>query len=296
MRLDQLSGYTAFLAVARNGGFSTAATALDVSPSALSQAITQLEQRLGARLFDRTTRSVRLTEAGQAFLARVGPALDELAAAGGDLADHAARPFGTLRLTVPRVATTLVLEPLLAGFLAACPDVTVEVSVDDASVDIVAAGFDVGIRLGEWVARDMITTRLGPAQDTALVASPRYLKRRGTPQSPADLARHACINHRLASGSVYRWELAMDGKPLVVDVQGPLVVNDMALALSAARADIGIAFTYRSLAERDLASGDLVRVLARHSPSFPGFYLYYSSRRLVPAKLRAFIDHFRQAE
>jgi DNA-binding transcriptional LysR family regulator len=233
---------------------------------------------------------VRLTEAGAAFLARVAPALDELTIAEDELADHAARPFGTLRLTVPRIAS-IALESVLPGFLAAYPDVRVSVTVQDVFVDIVAAGYDAGVRLGESIERDMVATPLGRPQEAALVAAPSYLKRNGTPRTVADLTRHSCINHRLGSGEIYRWELVHDDKPLRVEVSGQLTVDDPALAVAAAIGGVGIAFTFKSYVKQALASGTLVRVLAGSSPVFPGFHLYYPTRRLLPAKLRAFVDY-----
>jgi DNA-binding transcriptional LysR family regulator len=295
LKIDQLSGYLAFHAVARCRSFTAAGRELDVSASAVSQAVTQLERRLGARLFDRTTRSVALTEAGAAFLERVGPALDQLAGASDDVQDRADRPSGTLRLTVPRIASRLLLAPLLPRFLAAHPELRVDVTVDDTLHDIVADGFDAGIRLGETVGKDMVAVRLGSPQETAIVCSPKYLRKHGTPKTPADLRRHACINHRLAtSGTIYRWELVVGGKDVDVAVEGPLTVNDTDLAVAAALAGVGIACTFASYVERELATGRLVRVLERHSPPFPGFHLYHSSRKLVPGKLRAFIDFCRR--
>ena len=292
MKLDQFVGYTAFLAVAKHQGFSPAAIELDVTPSALSQSVTQLEQRLGARLFHRTTRSVRLTEAGAAFLARIGPALSELANAGSDLAEHSARPFGTLRFTAPRIAFPL-LESIVPGFLVAYPDVKVDMVVDDAFVDIVTEGYDAGIRLGESVEKDMVATRIGPKQEAVVVASPSYLKLHGGPKVPADLANHNCIRQRLASGTIYRWEFEVEGKELSIDVTGSLTVNDPALAVVAAVKDVGIAFSFKSFVERDLAAGKLVRILTKYSPAFSEYFLYYPSRSQLPAKLQAFISYCR---
>lgn len=292
MKLDQFVGYTAFLAVAKHEGFSAAAIELEVTPSALSQAITSLEHRVGARLFHRTTRSVRLTEAGSEFLTRIGPALQELVAAGSDLAEHAARPFGTLRFTAPRIAFPL-LEAIVPSFLVQYPDVKVDMSVDDAFVDIVTGGFDAGIRLGESVEKDMVATRIGPRQQAVIVASPAYLKQHGTPKIPEDLAAHNCIRQRLASGTIYRWEFEVDGKDLSVDVAGSLTVNDPALAVAAATAGVGLAFSFKGFVVRELENGTLVRVLTKYSPVFSEYFLYYPSRRQLPAKLQAFINHCR---
>lgn len=292
MKLDQFMGYTAFMAVAKHKGFSAAAIELDVTPSALSQAITNLEQRVGARLFHRTTRSVRLTEGGAAFLARIAPALNELAAAGSDLAEHSARPFGTLRFTAPRIAFPL-LESIVPSFLKAYPDVKVDMCVDDAFVDIVAGGYDAGIRLGESVEQDMVATRIGPRQEAVVVASPVYLKQYGTPKIPADLAGHNCIRQRLASGTIYRWEFDVDGKDLSVDVSGSLTVNDPALAVDGAVAGVGLAYSFKNFVAQELKSGALVRVLTKYSPAFSEYFLYYPSRHQLPAKLQAFISHCR---
>lgn len=293
MRLDQLTGYTAFLAVSRHQGFTAAAAEMQVSTSALSQAVMQLEQRLGARLFNRTTRSVRLTEAGAVFLARVGPAFDELTSAESELVNQALHPSGMLRLTVPRIASML-LESLIPTFLAAHPDINIEVVVEDALVDIVAGGYDAGIRLGESIERDMVATRIGPEQETALVASPNYLRSRGTPKSIAELALHSCINHRLASGEIYRWELKRNKKQIRVEVSGQLTVNDPSFAVASAISGVGIALTLKGFIKEELACGRLIQILADHSPAFPGFFIYYSTRRLLPAKLRAFIDFARE--
>lgn len=250
---------------------------------------------LGTRLFNRTTRSVRLSEAGAAFLERIGPVFEELASAEGELSSHAERPFGTLRLTVPRIAAPL-LESIMPGFLAAYLDIKAETMLEDALVDVVAGGYDAGIRLGEIVERDMVATRFGPEQETAVVASPNYLKFRGTPKTIAGLTGHSCINHRLPSGEIYRWELKQQKKQIRVEVAGQLTVNDPGLAVASAIAGVGIAFTFKSYVKEHLASGSLIQILADCSPAFPGFYLYYSTRRLLPAKLRAFIDYIRDKE
>jgi DNA-binding transcriptional LysR family regulator len=294
VRSDQLSGFLAFAAVARRGSFTAAGVDLAMSASAVSQSVAQLEARLGARLFDRTTRRVQLTEVGSALFARVAPALEELVRAQEQAQEQASEPSGTLRINAPHLATRLFLEPMLPGFLAAYPEVHVEIAVEDALTDIVGEGFDCGVRLGESLHRDMVAVRLGGDQETALIASPRYLKRRGVPKTPADLRQHDCISFRSrTTGGLYRWELVDRDKDVTLDVAGRLTVNDIDLAMRAARDGLGIAYGFLAYVDADLKRGRLVRVLERYSPRFAGFYLYYSSRRLTPPKLRAFLEHCR---
>jgi DNA-binding transcriptional LysR family regulator len=284
-----LAALETFLAVARHGSFRAAAVARGVTPSALSHAMRGLEARLGTRLFHRTSRSVRLTEAGEGLLARLAPALGEVEDAVAAVSATTGPVAGRLRLTVPYSAVPLVIAPVLPRFLAQYPGVSLEVVADDGLVDIVAAGFDAGIR-PEWrLAPGMVAVKLRPRRRFAVVASPDYLARRGTPRSPAELAEHACIVHRYPSGGRYAWEFARGGEALQVEVTGPLATNDPALMRAAALAGAGLAHMYEHRVEDALQSGALRRVLAEWCPPLPGFSLYYPGRRQPPPPLRAFL-------
>ena len=282
-----------FLAVARRGSFRAAASSRGVSPSALSHVIRSLEATLDVRLFHRTTRSIRLTEAGTQLLRRIGPALDEVAEGLEAASASRGRPAGPLRLNVPRIATELILEPIIGRFLAAYPEVRLEVVSFDGLVDIVAEGFDAGIRRDRRLTPGMIALPVGPARRFAVVAAPSYLAGREPPQAPQDLHAHACIERRFPNGSRYAWEFARDGEVLEVEVSGPLTVDDTALMLRAALEGVGLAFVFEELVADHLASGALVRLLEPWCPILPRFFLYYTGRRQVPASLRAFIDMVR---
>lgn len=296
-RPDQLDGLVTFVCVARHRGFSAAAIALGVSPSAVSQAIRQLEARLGAALFARTTRSVNLTEAGERYLARVAPAIDELAGASEELADAGARPAGVLRLNVSRAAYLFALRPILARFAAAYPDIELEISIDSLLVDIVRLGFDAGMRYGDMVERDMIGVRVGPPLSSCVVASPDYLARRGTPVHPDDLLSHDCIRFRhTGTGRIDRWLFERGRKRLELGVDGRLVLNDDAAMLEAALAGAGVAYLSSGYVTRHLDTGQLVHLLPAWSPSLPSLQLYYPSRRRITRKLRVLIDLLREAQ
>jgi len=283
-----------FATVARLRSFRRAAAELGVSPSALSHSLRGLEERLGVRLLNRTTRSVTPSEAGQRLLTRLTPALRDIDDALEDINDFRATPIGTLRLNVPRSAAHMLLAPLVARFLAAYPQMRVELMADDGLIDIVAAGYDAGVRFGESLQGDMVAVPLGPPQRLAVVASPAYLKKRGVPQSPHDLAAHNCIRHRFPSGRLYHWEFERAGIALQVDVEGTLTLGEQELMLRAAEDGVGIACVFEGLATARLASKKLRRVLADWCPPMPGFYLYYPSRRQMPAGLRAFVDMVRE--
>lgn len=294
MRQDQLDGLVTFVAVAETRGFSAAAVRLGVTPSAVSQAVRLLEKRVGVALFNRTTRSVNLTEAGANFLERVGPAVQELASASEELTDSAERPSGHLRLTLPRAAYFFVLQPVLGGFLRAHPQITVEVSLSAALVDIVGEGFDAGIRFGHMVARDMVGVRVGQRLANSIVAAPRYLAGRGTPVHPRELLAHDCIGYRFeSSGQLERWEFEKGGEKMTLSVSGRLVMNDTAVMLDAAEDGIGIANLISSYTERHVADGRLVQLLADWTTPLPDLMLYYPDRKRVPPKLRALIDFLR---
>ena len=288
-----LEGLEAFLRVAERGSFRQAAADLAVTPSAVSQAIRAIEARLGVALFTRTTRSVGLTEAGQRFLASTRPAFDAIVAATEAARGQSQRPAGLLRLAVPPSVVPVVLQPVLASFAAACPDVVVEIATSEELVDLARDGFDAGIRMGEFIAADMVAVRLTPSFRFAIVASPDYLARGGRPQSLADIPHHACIRLRRASGAVAPWRVQVDGRPVELAVTGPVVVNDYATMLGAALGGVGLAQLPEPIAVAQLADGRLEELLPAHAPSTPGVYLYHPGRLQVLPKLRAFIDHVR---
>lgn len=291
MRLTQLDGMIAFVAVAKHQSFAKAAVELGVSSPALSQSVRQLESRLGVRLFNRTTRSVALTEAGQAFLARVGPAVADLSDATSALSAYGNRPTGLLRLNAGRVVAATVVREVLPGFRAAYPDVQVEVAIDDGFTDIVSGGFDAGFRLGDSIAQDMVAAPIGPPMQVAVVGTPEYFTSRGLPARVADLRQHELIRYRFpTSGQLYRWEFVIAGEPTVYEPHGGFITNDSTAMIDAALDGLGLAYTFDLAVVEHLRTGRLVRVLQRYSPSYPGFYIYYPGRRQVPLKLRCFID------
>ncbi|WP_348533505.1 LysR family transcriptional regulator [Herbaspirillum sp. 3R11] len=263
----------AFAAVARHRSFRKAAAERGITASAMSHAMRTLEDRLGARLLNRTTRSVTLTEAGEMLLRRLSPALQEVAEALTDLAAMQEQTSGTLRLNMPRPAARLAVGPILARFISAHPRVQIEIVTDDGLSDIVSAGFDAGIRFGERLAGDMIALPIGPPQAFVMVASPSYLAQHGAPQKPADLLSHACIGRRFPSGTRYAWELSDKGRPLTLSVNGALVLDDDVLMIQAARDGLGIAYVYATMAGDELARGDLVAALpAWNAPASRFFY------------------------
>ena len=292
MRLNQFDGLLAFWKVAEYRGFTAAAAALDVSPSALSQAIRQLETRLGVRLLNRTTRSLSLTEAGEAYLNRIAPALRDVLDAGEQLHALQGRPSGVLRINAARVSTAMVLQPLLAGFLKACPDVQIELTNDEGYIDIVERGFDAGVRLGESVQKDMVAVPLGGPLEVVIVGSPEYFKNHPVPRKPADLIHHNCVRYRFSgSGAVYKWELKVDDRLVEYDIGGNLTITDSLFSVEAALEGIGLAYNFEQLARRHIQARRLTRVLRNYSPTFPGFYLYYPSRRQQSSKLKAFVEY-----
>jgi DNA-binding transcriptional LysR family regulator len=292
MKLSQLDGLLAFWKVAEHRGFTAAAAALEVSPSALSQTIRHLEARLGVRLLNRTTRSVSLTEAGEAYLSRIGPAMSDVLEAGEQLHSLQGRPSGLLRINAARISTAMVLQPMLAGFLRTYPDVRVELTNDEGYVDIVERGFDAGVRLGESVQKDMVAVPLGGPVAVAIVGSPDYFKRHPVPRHPSDLAHHNCVRFRFSgSGAIYRWEFEVDGRLVEYEVGGNLMISDSLFSVDAALEGIGLAHTFEQLALPHIRAKTLKRVLGSFSPTFPGFYLYYPSRRQQPSKLKALVDY-----
>lgn len=288
--LNQLQ---AFATVARLRSFRSAAQTLGVSPSALSHSLRELENRLGVRLLNRTTRSVAPSEAGERLLERLTPALGDIAGALEALNDYRQTPLGTLRLNAPRAAAEGLIAPLLARFLAANPGMRCELVIGDALVDIVSQGFDAGVRFGESIQQDMIAVPLGPLQRFVVVAAPAYLARHDAPQEPRELAQHQCIRRRFPNGVLYRWEFECGEEKLEVEVDGRLTLDDMHVIIQAAVDGIGLAYVYEQYARPELAAGRLVTVLDDWCPAIPGFYLYYPSRQHLPAGLRAFIDMIR---
>ena len=290
----ELGDLGAFVAVARAKGFREAARSTGGSPSGLSEAVRRLEAELGVRLLNRTTRSVAPTEAGQSLLARLAPALGEMEAALDAVNSFRDRPAGTLRLNVPVSAARLVLPKIVPGFLAAYPDIRLELMTDESFVDVLAAGCDAGIRYGERLEQDMIAVPIGPRSQTyALAASPAYLDLRGRPQHPRDLLDHSCLRFRFPSGNMPNWELELEGEVVVVEPKGPLIVQAggaIELAVEAAVAGVGIIGLFEDWLRPQLESGALEPVLRPWWQEFPGPFLYYPGRRLVPAPLRAFLD------
>ncbi|UIN33773.1 LysR family transcriptional regulator [Methylobacterium oryzae] len=296
MRRGTLEDLAAFAAVARHRSFTRAAAEMGLSPSALSHTMRALEARHGVRLLARTTRSVALTPAGERLLRSVGPALEDVARGLDALAEWRGAPSGRLRLTTFAYAARAILEPRLPNFLIDHPAVSVEVIVDDPLTDIVAAGFDAGIRFGETVERDMVAVRVGPDLRTVVVATPDYFARHPRPESPADLEAHCCVNYRLVGGGgLLPWEFARDGREIRVRAAGQLVVNDGRLAAAAIRAGAGLGYMLEDEAADDLAAGHLVQALEAWCPCFPGCHLYYPDRQVTPA-LRSLIDALRWRE
>jgi len=288
-----LDGVEAFLRVAERRSFRGSAADLGVTPSAVSQAVRALEARLGVTLFTRTTRSVGLTEAGERFRERAQPAFQEIVAASSAASDLGARPSGLLRLAVPRAVVPVVLRPLLASFCAAYPDVSVEIAASEELVDLAKDGFDAGIRLGEFIASDMVAVRLTPSFRLIVVGSPDYLARVGRPRTPSDLASQACVRLRRSGGALANWRLQDEGRPVDLVVSGPLVVHDYPSMLDAALAGVALAQVPEPIAREHVLAGRLREVLAKYAPTTLGVFLYFPDRKQVSPKLRAFIDHAR---
>jgi DNA-binding transcriptional LysR family regulator len=296
MRRGDLADLTSFVAIADKLSFRAAAALLGVTPSALSHTMRQLEERVGVRLLNRTTRSVSLTDAGLRLLERLRPAIDQVAGALEDLNAERQRPFGRLRIHANQFGAALVIAPVWRRFLATYPDVHLEVRVDETTADLVAMGFDAGIGPRDRAAADMTAVRVMGPMKVALVGAPTYFARRRPPRGPDDLASHTCIEYRRrANETMFEWPLERNGKPRQISVNGRLMVDSPELAVRAAVDGLGIAYTLEALAEPFLRSGQLVRVLEDWSPSFEGFFLFYPGRRQVPAALRAFIDMIRVA-
>lgn len=290
VRRGALDGVEAFLATVRHRSFRRAAGELGVTTSAVSQAVRTLEARLGAALLFRTTRSVGLTEAGQRFFERAAPAFDELIAAADVARDLGQRPTGLLRLSVPRGVVPLILEPIIASFCEAYPQIEVEIAASEQMVDLADGGFDAGIRLGQFIAADMVAVRLTKPFPFVVVGSGRYLESRGRPVTPADLRDHACLRMRRSDGSIATWNFIDGNKALEVIVSGPLIAHDYPTLIGAAQQGLGLAQVPEPLAKSAIRDGNLEAVLTGFDHTTPGVFLYYLDRRQVLPKLRAFID------
>ncbi|MER9232257.1 LysR family transcriptional regulator [Mesorhizobium sp. M0622] len=294
MRQGSVNDLLAFLAVARERSFTRAAAKLGVSQSALSHTIRGLEERLGVRLLTRTTRSVSPTEAGERLLQTVGPHFEGIETELAALSELRDKPAGTIRITAGEHAADAILWPALAKLLPAYPDIKVEIIIDYGLTDIVAERYDAGIRLGEQVAKDMIAVRIGPDMRMAVVGAPSYFARRKRPQTPLELTDHACINLRLPTyGGIYAWEFEKAGRELKVRVEGQLVFNNIGLRMNAVLAGLGLAYLPEDQIRTQLADGRLVRVLADWCPPFPGYHLYYPSRRQPSAAFALLVDALR---
>jgi DNA-binding transcriptional LysR family regulator len=294
MKRDDLYDLAAFVVVAEQGSFTRAAAELGMSQSALSHGMKALEERLGVRLLSRTTRSVSTTEAGETLLRSLRPALDEISSGLNAVGALRGKPSGTVRVTATKHAVSSVVMPVLPRFLAAHPDIRVDMIVDDNLTDIVADRIDAGIRFGDIVEKDMIAIRIGPDIRMAVVGSPAYFADHPVPKTPRELAGHRCINYRhVRTGGLYAWDFEEKGRPFQVRVEGPLVFNNPDLIREAALAGQGIAYVYLDEVAADIRAGRLKRILEKWCPIFPGYYLYHPSRRQTPPALTALIAALR---
>ena len=295
VRRGALEGVEAFLVTARHNSFRRAAAELGVTPSAVSQAVRTLESRIGAVLLFRTTRSVGLTEAGQRFFDRAAPAFDELIAAAESARDLGQRPIGLLRLSVPRGVVPLILEPIIASFCDAHPQIEVEIAASEEMVDLAESGFDAGIRLGQFIAPDMVAVRLTKPFPFVVVGSRDYLERHGRPTTPADLRNHACLRRRRSGGAIAPWNFVDGKRTLEAIVSGPLIAHDYLTLMGAAQQGLGLAQVPEPLAASAIRGGKLEVVLGGFAFTTPGVFLYHLGRRQVLPKLRAFIDFVKRS-
>ena len=294
MQLDHLNVLAAFLTIAEDRSFTKAAKRLGVSRSALSHSVRGLEERLGVRLLARTTRSVAPTEAGSQLISRLRPALGEVESVLDQIVGLNDRPVGRLRLLVTPLSATMVLAPKLVEFAGRYPDIVLDVTTtQEGRTELVAAGFDAGIHLGESIQRDMVAVRVSRDHRLAVVGSPSYFASQPKPDSPHELTNHRCINLRGGSAGPYRWEFEKDGVSLAVDVNGPLIVDDADLMIRAAMDGLGLTFSFEEYVAPQIASGALVRVLDDWCQPFAGYFLYYPSRRQQPAAMSALIETLR---
>lgn len=294
MRREDLVDLNAFLTVAEEGSFTRAAAKLGTSQSSLSHTIRRLETQLGVRLLTRTTRSVAPTEAGERLLATLRPALESIGQQLISLNELREKPAGTIRITTSEHAVETILWPALEKLLPDYPEIHVELSIDSSLTDIVTERFDAGVRLGEALAKDMVAVRIGPELRMVVVGSPAYFESRPIPQTPHDLAEHQCINLRmLSSGGLYAWELEKDGREVRVRVDGQLTFNNINAIICAATAGFGLGFVMEDRVRQHLADGRLVSVLEEWCPAFPGYHLYYPSRRQPSAAFAVLVEALR---
>lgn len=291
---SSLTEFDAVVAVARLGSFRAAATELGMSTSALSHAVAALEGRLGARLFNRTTRSVSPTDAGAQFIARIAPALADIGGAIEGINSHRDTPAGTLRINTSAGAARMILTPIILEYLHRYPDMNVVLVTEGRLIDVVGQGFDAGIRIAEAVPQDMIAVPIGGDIRMMVVGAPAYFEGRERPRAPADLHQHRCIRARMATGAVWRWEFEQRGEVVEIDVPGALTLDEMSLMLEATLAGTGLAYLSEWSVRDHVAAGRLIAVLEDWSPPYPGLCLYYPGRRHVPAGLRALIDLIRE--
>ncbi|MGH6615716.1 LysR family transcriptional regulator [Sphingomonas sp.] len=289
-----LTEYDAIVAVARLGSFRAAATELGMSPSALSHAVATLEARLGVRLFNRTTRSVSPTDAGEQFIARIAPALADIGGAIEGINSHRDTPTGTLRINTSAGAARMILTPIFLAYLKRYPQMNLMLVTEGRLVDIVGQGFDAGIRIREVVPQDMIAVPIGGDQRMRVVGSPAYFEGRNRPQVPTDLLQHQCIRARMASGAIYHWEFERRGETVEIDVPGALTLDEMTLMQEAVLAGAGLSLLSEWSVADHIAAGRLISVLDDWCPPYPGLCLYYPGRRHVPAGLRALIELIRE--
>jgi len=287
---------TAFTAIVRHSSFRAAADELGMSASSLSHMMRALEERLGVRLFNRTTRSVAPTDAGARFFRTLSPILCELDHAIADVGTLSERPSGRLRINASEIATRILMQWIVPAFVERYPDVNLDLVTEGKLVDIVAEGFDAGVRLGEALAQDMIAIPFGGDGRFVVVGSPDYLARCGTPKTPDALLKHRCIRFRLPSGKMYRWEFERHHETLKLDVPGPVTLDHTGLMVEAAVKGLGLAYVFAETAQSEINEGRLIAVLAEWTPSFAGHHLYYPNNRLVPAALRSFVDTLREIE
>ena len=289
-----LPALVSFECVARHLSFVRASEELDVTTTAISKTIKQLEAQLDVRLFNRTTRSVALTEAGTKLLGTLAPALAQIRDSVQQAGDFSARPHGLLRINAGYVGYATLIQPHLAAFGERYPEITLDITIDHNLIDIVAGGFDAGIRLGHLLQRDMIAIPLGPTQQLTVVGSPRYFERRGIPRTPHDLLEHDCIRHRLNRARFFEWAFRIGGKDVTVDVRGRLILDEMRTVLGAVSQGSGLGLVVREFAAAEIASGAVVPIFDQFLPPDQPFHLYYANRAHTPSKLRAFIE-FMQA-
>ncbi|MBY2915561.1 LysR family transcriptional regulator [Rhizobium leguminosarum] len=294
MELSSLKELEAAIAIARRGTFRAAAIDLGMSTTALSHTISRLEAGLGVRLFNRTTRSVSLTDAGRLFVQQVGPTLQDLHAALDLVRSHRETPSGTIRINAAPFAARAIVSPLVLEFLRRYPDMNVDIVTEGKMVDIVKDGFDLGVRVEGLVPSDMIAVSLGRPQRHAVVGSPEYFEKHGKPTVPPDLLSHRCIRVRLPDGSLFRWRFEKDGEPLQIDVRGPIALDETSLTRTAVIESAGVGYLFEQDILSDIEAGRVVRVLKDWTPPYPGLCLYYPGRRNLSAGVRAFLDLARE--